>query len=127
LIATVPFSIPGSIRAQSAFTVQLSDSTEAIIVPDTVKLRELTSLGHFDEPGEFRDAVTRNILQALQEDGPDLVIENVIFYTFRIRELSGEHRGVGFLIGDYATVEVRKTASKSEPRSVQGSTTQRPN
>lgn len=126
LIATIVSSRPATVQAQGSFTVSLSDSTEAVIVPDTVKLRDLTVLGHFSEPGAFREAVTRSILRALEEDDSDLDIKSVIFYTFRIREMSGEHRELGFPIGNYATVVVRKTASRSELRSLQGSTIQRP-
>ncbi len=108
LIASAVFTQPATVQAQGAFTVSLSDSIEAVIVPNTIKLRDLTLLGHFNEPDAFREAVTRSILRTLEEDDSDLEIEDVIFYTLRIREMSGEHRELGFRIGNYATVEVRK-------------------
>lgn len=115
LIATIVSSRPATVQAQGAFTISLSDSTEAVIVPDTVKLRDLTVLGHFTGPGSFREAVTRSILRALEDNHSDLQIEAVTFYTFRIREMSGEHRELRFPIGNYATVEVRKKTPKPEP------------
>lgn len=108
-ITAIAVSSPTAGRAQGPFTVQLSDSTEALIVPDTIKLRDFAFLGRFDEPGTFREAVTRSIQRAVEESGPDLDIEGVIFHTFRIRELDGAHRELRFPIGDYATMEVRKT------------------
>jgi hypothetical protein len=125
-VATIVSSRPATVQAQGAFTVSLSDSTEALIFPDTVKLGDLTVLGHFTEPGAFREAVTRSILLALEADDSDLEIKGVFFYTLRIREMSGEHRELGFPIGNYATVEVRKKAPKPEPDPPEGSTIQGP-
>jgi len=88
-------------KLEDSFSVQISDERVAVITPNWEKIKNDNGI-----PNEnFKTYVIRSIEKAIGKNF-EIDIIQVEFHRFYMRMMDGEHRSIGYKIGDYADVKI---------------------